>query len=107
MHTNTLQAAAIAAGLTTRAYLTWGSAAEVRRWVGSRLRAFRSHLDSSPAGALPELTNAEGAWCKDSCVSQAWSAATALDALWDAAVLEACLTEQQQQQEEADCTSAV
>lgn len=71
----------------------WASAASVRRWVGARLRAVRAHLDASPAGALPELTNADGAWCRDSCVSQAWSAATVLDALWDAAALAARLSQ--------------
>jgi glycogen debranching enzyme len=41
------------------------------------------HIESSPWGGLPELTNAGGAFCKDSCTIQAWSIATILDALYD------------------------
>ncbi len=41
------------------------------------------HIESSPWGGLPELTNAGGVFCKDSCTIQAWSIATILDALYD------------------------
>jgi glycogen debranching enzyme len=55
----------------------------LRRWMAGRLALQRSHLESSPDGGLPELTNAGGAFCRDSCTSQAWSSSTLLDALWD------------------------
>ena len=41
----------------------------------------RKHLATSPWMSLPELTNSNGAFCKDSAPAQAWSAATILDAL--------------------------
>jgi len=44
------------------------------------------HLASSPWLGLPELTNKDGAFCKDSNPIQAWSMATLLDVLWDMAV---------------------
>ncbi|XP_019631265.1 PREDICTED: glycogen debranching enzyme-like isoform X1 [Branchiostoma belcheri] len=40
-------------------------------------------LLKSPWKGLPELTNAEGAFCKDGCPTQAWSASTILDVLYD------------------------
>jgi glycogen debranching enzyme len=49
--------------------------------VMSLLIPHRRHVDTSPWAGLPELTNAEGAECRDSCPTQAWSASTILDAL--------------------------
>ncbi|XP_035698387.1 glycogen debranching enzyme-like isoform X2 [Branchiostoma floridae] len=40
-------------------------------------------LLKSPWKGLPELTNADGAFCKDGCPTQAWSASTILDVLYD------------------------
>ena len=61
----------------------WPSYTDMRRWVHARLARQRVHLESSAEGALPELTQAGGARCADSCVAQAWSSATLLDALHD------------------------
>lgn len=47
----------------------------------SMLIAHRRHIESSPWAGLPELTNADGQECRDSCPTQAWSASTILDAL--------------------------
>ncbi|UZJ52793.1 hypothetical protein CBS101457_002113 [Exobasidium rhododendri] len=47
----------------------------------SMLIAHRQHIESSPWAGLPELTNANGQECSDSCPTQAWSASTILDAL--------------------------
>ncbi|XP_068630910.1 glycogen debranching enzyme isoform X2 [Battus philenor] len=43
-----------------------------------------AELRASAWRGLPELTNAGGAYCADSCRSQAWSAATVLEALREA-----------------------
>ena len=61
----------------------WRSYTELRRWIFARLANARAHLESSPDGGLPELTNRDGAPCRDSCTSQAWSSATLMDALYD------------------------
>jgi len=61
----------------------WASPAHARRWMLARLARHRAHMESAPDMGLPELTNADGAHCPDSCWSQAWSAGTLLDALYD------------------------
>ncbi|KAF8636427.1 hypothetical protein AX17_003609 [Amanita inopinata Kibby_2008] len=45
------------------------------------LLAPRHHIQSDPWAGLPELTNADGEHCADSCNTQAWSASTLLDFL--------------------------
>ncbi|GAA5919360.1 hypothetical protein JCM6882_000241 [Rhodosporidiobolus microsporus] len=51
------------------------------------LARHRAHLAHDPWAGLPELTNANGAYCHDSCRTQAWSTSTILDALDDMAKL--------------------
>jgi glycogen debranching enzyme len=41
----------------------------------------RKHLEQDVWRGLPELTNENGVFCKDSCPTQAWSASTLLDFL--------------------------
>lgn len=45
------------------------------------LRTPRTHISDDPWAGLPELTNKDGAFCHDSCATQAWSASTILDVL--------------------------
>ncbi|KAI8065248.1 glycogen debranching enzyme [Gongronella butleri] len=47
------------------------------------LRAHRREIAASPWCGLPELTNKNGAFCNDSCYTQAWSSSTLLDLLSD------------------------
>ncbi|KAI6024074.1 glycoside hydrolase family 13 protein [Pisolithus microcarpus] len=43
----------------------------------------RNHIQTDAWAGLPELTNENGAFCRDSCNTQAWSASTMLDFLED------------------------
>ncbi|KAJ8732396.1 hypothetical protein PYW07_014995 [Mythimna separata] len=45
-----------------------------------------AEIRTSPWRGLPELSNAGGAYCADSCRTQAWSSAVVLEALHDLAV---------------------
>ncbi|RVE47316.1 hypothetical protein evm_008053 [Chilo suppressalis] len=57
---------------------------KLARTVAAGYAALAPHaaeLRASPWRGLPELTNAGGAYCADSCRSQAWSSATVLEAL--------------------------
>jgi len=51
--------------------------------VHSILAEHRQHIQSDPWAGLPELTNKDGAFCRDSCESQAWSTSTILDVLFE------------------------
>ncbi|KAJ2162872.1 bifunctional 4-alpha-glucanotransferase/amylo-alpha-1,6-glucosidase [Coemansia sp. RSA 552] len=48
----------------------------------------KNHISSSPFAGLPELTNKDGAYCRDSCETQAWSSGCLLTALHDMIRLE-------------------
>jgi glycogen debranching enzyme len=48
----------------------------------------RGHIQRDPWAGIPELTNKDGAYCADSCNTQAWSASTLLDFLEEVSKLE-------------------
>jgi glycogen debranching enzyme len=50
--------------------------------IQEKLIGFRDELLNSKFAGIPELTNSDGKFCRDSCATQAWSTATALDALY-------------------------
>lgn len=58
---------------------------EARQWLGKAW----AHLRGSPWRGLPELTNSEGRVCHHSCPTQAWSAATFLEVLYDLKTMKA------------------
>ncbi|CAB3994720.1 Glycogen debranching enzyme, partial [Paramuricea clavata] len=47
------------------------------------LSKHHQHLINSPWHGLPELTNVNGSYCKDSCEVQAWSMSCLLDVFYD------------------------
>ncbi|KAK0548553.1 bifunctional 4-alpha-glucanotransferase/amylo-alpha-1,6-glucosidase [Tilletia horrida] len=54
---------------------------ETFHYISNQLLEHRRHIKESPWAGLPELTNDQGAFCQDSCPTQAWSASTLLDVL--------------------------
>ncbi|KXN73166.1 hypothetical protein CONCODRAFT_3830 [Conidiobolus coronatus NRRL 28638] len=50
--------------------------------IQERFVGFKDELLYSLFAGIPELTNSNGNYCRDSYASQAWSTATALDALF-------------------------
>ncbi|CAA7267401.1 unnamed protein product [Cyclocybe aegerita] len=54
---------------------------ETLHYLHRVLLAPRKHVENDPWRGLPELTNEGGAYCRDSCPTQAWSASTLLDFL--------------------------
>ncbi|KAF4518496.1 hypothetical protein B566_EDAN009696 [Ephemera danica] len=61
-----------------------GGDAELRRTIAATKAYLSRHyteLCTSPWRGLPELTNKDGAYCRDSCRTQAWSMATILEVI--------------------------
>jgi len=54
---------------------------DIMRWLKPHKDHILSHENKYQG--LPELTNSHGTVCKDSCVTQAWSVSTIIDALRD------------------------
>ncbi|GAM23279.1 hypothetical protein SAMD00019534_064540 [Acytostelium subglobosum LB1] len=59
------------------------SASTTSHIVENLLLKHKSYILQSSYAALPELTNRDGNFCKDSCDSQAWSIGTLLSALYN------------------------
>ncbi|KAF8325872.1 glycoside hydrolase family 13 protein [Cantharellus anzutake] len=76
-------------GFFLRAYLSFDLKAgegqtnpqETLHYLHTLLLPSRKYIRTDPWAGLPELTNADGAYCHDSCRTQAWSASTLLDFL--------------------------
>jgi len=60
---------------------------ETLQQVQRRLAGPKKMIRESPWAGLQELTNGNGAFCHDSCPTQAWSASTLIDLYMDAAQL--------------------
>jgi len=56
---------------------------ETLHYLHTLLLPARRHVATDPWAGLPELTNINGAFCYDSCRTQAWSSSTLLDFLQD------------------------
>ena len=54
---------------------------DVKEAILARLSPHNHLISTSPWRGLPELTNGQGAYCPDSCPTQAWTMATLLDLL--------------------------
>ncbi|XP_069703236.1 glycogen debranching enzyme isoform X2 [Periplaneta americana] len=68
-----------------------GGEAELRRTAANTRSVLARHfveLQNSPWRGLPELTNKDGAYCRDSCRTQAWSMGCLLEVLHDLRRLE-------------------
>jgi len=60
---------------------------ETLHHIHALLREHARFIKADPWAGLPELTNENGAYCHDSCRTQAWSSSTILDLLDDVANL--------------------
>jgi hypothetical protein len=59
---------------------------KARCWISGVLEGYQEYLTDSktnPFAGLPELTNADGAYCRDSCDSQAWSCSGLIELVHD------------------------
>ena len=62
-----------------------GGKEELKRTIESTEAIISRHLievSTNHWRGLPELTNEDGEYCKDSCRTQAWSASTVLEVFW-------------------------
>ncbi|EPQ56459.1 glycoside hydrolase family 13 protein [Gloeophyllum trabeum ATCC 11539] len=50
-------------------------------YLHRHLLPMRRHVENDPWAGVPELTNKDGAYCHDSCSTQAWSSSCVLDFL--------------------------
>ncbi|KAF2740501.1 glycogen debranching enzyme [Polyplosphaeria fusca] len=57
---------------------------ETYQQITQRLFGFMQAIKESPWAGLTELTQKDGAFCGDSCPTQAWSAGCLIDLFWDA-----------------------
>jgi len=60
---------------------------ETLQQIAKRLAGPKQMIHDSPWAGLQELTNEGGAFCSDSCPSQAWSASTLIDVYEEAAAM--------------------
>ena len=60
---------------------------ETLQQIAKRLAGPKQMIHDSPWAGLQELTNAKGAFCADSCPTQAWSASTLIDVYEEAAAM--------------------
>lgn len=56
---------------------------DTANFIRGYLSTHQIHVESSMWKGLPELTNRDGAWCRDSCEIQAWSNSTIIEVLFD------------------------
>jgi glycogen debranching enzyme len=56
---------------------------ETFNFIKQRMTAHNVHIHESEYKGLPELTNSNGSFCPDSCLTQAWSSGCLLEALYD------------------------
>lgn len=66
-------------GYYLRAQLIFGGDTDI---VAEHLARLNAHVQTDAWRGLPELTNGGGAFCRDSCRTQAWSAATILETIY-------------------------
>lgn len=56
---------------------------ETANFIRGYLATHQHYLDESLWCGLPELTNSDGKWCRDSCEIQAWSNSTLIELMYD------------------------
>ncbi|CAH0555446.1 unnamed protein product [Brassicogethes aeneus] len=82
-------------GFFLRAKLHFAAQNNAQQETVSKLKTILSRhfveLQTSPWRGLPELTNKDGAYCNDSCRTQAWSMSCILEVLYDLQKIEAKL----------------